>query len=92
MSNGHDACQKGRPKAALLFRSGGELEEPMLAVAGASVLRPSARLPSATGAFAAEHRSRPRAFHRYAARRSEVEAGRSMAALSAPAPSLWHAP
>jgi len=31
----------------------------MLAVAGASVLR-----PSATTAFAAEHRSRPRAFHR----------------------------
>jgi len=36
----------------------------MLAVAGASVLRPSARRPSATRAFAAEHRSRPRAFHR----------------------------
>jgi hypothetical protein len=44
VSNRHDACQKKRPaEAALLFHSEGELEEPMLAVAEASVLRPSAR-------------------------------------------------
>jgi hypothetical protein len=39
-------------------------DQPLEAVPGASVLR-----PSATTAFAAEHRSRPRAFHREAARR-----------------------
>jgi len=86
VSNRHDACQKSRPKPRSSFIAGASSRSLCSPWLGRRCCgrRRQRRSPRSIAAGLAPSTAK-------AARRSEVEAERSMAAQSAPAPSLCHA-